>query len=43
MSPLYLSQDLPRDVEDHYLLLLGALFIDTATDEDDVLVILDGD
>ena len=43
MSPLYLSQDLPRDVEDHYLLLLGALVIDTATDEDDVLVILDGD
>ena len=43
MSPLNLAQDLPRDVEDNYLLLLGALVIDTTTDEDDILVILDGD
>ena len=43
MSPFYLAEDLPRDVEDHYLLLLGALVIDTATDEYDVLIILDGD
>ena len=43
MSPLYLAQDLPRDVEDHYVLLLGALFINTATDDDDILVILDCD
>ena len=43
MSPLYFAEDLSRDVEYHYLLLLGALVIDTATDENDVLVILDSD
>ena len=43
LSPLYLAEDLPRDVEYHYLLLLGAFIIETATDEYDILIILYGD